>query len=210
MARMSPCHSRRRAERWRCGFDSRPAHFMPVRITYFVHGTTKDNENDIATGWKPGELSSLGTRQAKDLGKLVKASDFSAIFSSDLKRAVDSARLAFPEMKITIDRRLREADYGDLTGKPCSEFKSRLEEFVEKPFPGGESFKQVEMRISSFLETISVYEGKRIAVVAHQAPQLALEVLLNKKTWKQAIAGDWRRRKAWQPGWEYSLRPKST
>lgn len=27
---------------------------MPVKITYFVHGTTIDNENDLATGWQPG------------------------------------------------------------------------------------------------------------------------------------------------------------
>lgn len=27
---------------------------MSVKITYFVHGTTTDNENGIATGWAPG------------------------------------------------------------------------------------------------------------------------------------------------------------
>ncbi len=42
-----------------------------MRITYFVHGTTIDNETGLATGWAGGELSELGVKQAKDLGGLV-------------------------------------------------------------------------------------------------------------------------------------------
>jgi hypothetical protein len=34
---------------------------------------------------------------------------------------------------------------------------------------------------------------------------LALDVLLQQKTWKQAIDEDWRLEKKWQPGWEYSI-----
>jgi len=49
------------------------------------------------------------------------------------------------------------------------------------------------------------YDGQSVAIVAHKAPQLALEVLLNGKTWEQAFADDWRKKKAWQPGWNYIL-----
>jgi len=49
------------------------------------------------------------------------------------------------------------------------------------------------------------YNGKSVAIVAHKAPQLALDVLLKNKTWEQAFTEDWRKRKAWQPGWEYIL-----
>lgn len=38
-----------------------------------------------------------------------------------------------------------------------------------------------------------------------KAPQLALDVLLKNKTWKQAFAEDWRKTKSWQPDWEYQL-----
>jgi len=41
--------------------------------------------------------------------------------------------------------------------------------------------------------------------VAHKAPQLALDVLLRNKTWEQAFTEDWRKKKAWQPGWEYVI-----
>ena len=36
---------------------------MSVNITYFVHGTTYDNQDHKATGWLPGELSPKGIEQ---------------------------------------------------------------------------------------------------------------------------------------------------
>ncbi len=178
---------------------------MVVKITYFVHGTTTDNERDLATGWAPGELSGLGIRQSKELGKLVVNKKFEVVFCSDLERAVESAKLAFGDKyKIVKDKRLREVNYGDFTQKPVSVFKSRFTDYINKPFPNGESYKDVEKRIADFLNFLKKnYSGKHIAIVAHQAPQLALDVLLRKKTWVKAIAEDWRNKKAWQPGWEY-------
>ena len=49
------------------------------------------------------------------------------------------------------------------------------------------------------------YDGKHIAIVAHKAPQLAFDVLLKNKTWAQAFSEDWRKRNAWQHGWEYTI-----
>ena len=61
---------------------------MTIKITYFVHGTTTDNEKGLATGWMPGELSELGIFQAKELGKLVSNKNFDIVFCSDLKRLI--------------------------------------------------------------------------------------------------------------------------
>lgn len=178
-----------------------------LQITYFVHGTTTDNEKNLATGWAPGELSELGIQQSKELGKLVADKKFSAIFCSDLKRAIDSARLAFGDKyEIIPDNRLREANYGDFTQKSEMEFKNNLTKYINSPFPNGENYKDVEKRVASFLkETSQKYNGKRVAIVAHQAPQLALNVLLKGKTWGQAIADDWRHTKSWLLGWEYAV-----
>jgi broad specificity phosphatase PhoE len=178
---------------------------MTVRITYFVHGTTTDNEQDLATGQAQGELSELGIKQAKNLPKQLSESDFDVVFSSDLKRSIDSAELGFGKThRIVQDKRLREVDYGNLAQHPCSEFKHRMVDFVEIPFPNGESYKDVERRIADFLQYLKKgLDGSHVAIVAHQAPQLALDVLLKGKSWRQAIEGDWRRKKAWQPGWEY-------
>jgi len=66
-----------------------------INITYFVHGTTIDNQQRIATGWLPGELSAIGREQAEKLGEQVADRQFDVVFCSDLKRAVDSAQLGF-------------------------------------------------------------------------------------------------------------------
>lgn len=49
---------------------------MSVKIIYFVHGTTTDNETGKATGWAGGELSELGIKQAKELKNQIKDKDF--------------------------------------------------------------------------------------------------------------------------------------
>ena len=70
----------------------------------------------------------------------------------------------------------------------------------------GESLVDVEKRIKSFLTFLKEkYNHKNIAIVAHKAPQLALDVLLKGKNWKEALHEDWRNKKAWKPGWEYVL-----
>ena len=181
---------------------------MSIRITYFVHGTTKDNENGIATGQFPGELSELGIEQSRELGMSIKGKPFDAVFSSDLQRAVDSARFAFGDRyKIIYDQRLREINYGDWNGKPES-FKNKLTDYIEQFFPNGESYQDVENRMRRFLDEIKQThdDNHHIAIVAHQAPQLALEVICNGKTWEQAISLDWRKTNSWLPGWEYCIR----
>ena len=180
---------------------------MTVNITYFVHGTTTDNEKDLATGWSPGELSEMGKKQAKELGKLVSHKRFDIVFCSDLTRAIISAKLAFVDKYLIIpDNRLRECNYGDFTRQSAKGFKNDMAKYVELPFPNGESYKDVEKRIADFLNFIKQnYEGKHVAIVAHQAPQLAIEVLLNNKSWAQAINEDWRKKGLWKPGWEYLI-----
>ncbi|MCL5010959.1 MAG: histidine phosphatase family protein [Patescibacteria group bacterium] len=180
---------------------------MSVKITYFVHGTTIDNEKDLSTGWLGGELSEKGIKQAKELGDLVADKNFDVIFCSDLKRAVDSAELGFAsKYKIIPDVRLRECNYGDFNGKP-SEFKdNKMQEFIVRAYPNGESYQDVEKRMADFLEFLKKnYAGKHVALLAHEGPQLALDVLLGNKTWEQAISDNWRNTHSWQPGWEYGI-----
>ncbi len=178
---------------------------MTVKITYFVHSITTDNESGVATGTLPGELSEEGVRRAEALKDDIGSRQFDVVFCSDLHRAVLTADIWFGSGVARQDVRLCECDYGDMNGGSHS-FKDSMTDFVDTPFPNGESYRDVERRIASFLEDVrEKYEGKHIAIVAHQAPQLALDVLLGGKTWKQAIDEDWRKTGAWQPGWEYEV-----
>lgn|SRR3989344_924487 len=180
---------------------------MSVKITYFVHGTTTDNEKDISSGWSDVELSKLGRKQSRELAEIVKDQYFDIVFCSDLKRAVESAKIVFGNrVEIIQDERWRECNYGDINGKSSEIVDPLQEENITKRFPRGESYEDVKKRIQDFLNFLKEnYDGKRIAIVAHKAPQLALDVLLNGKTWQQAFAEDWRKKKKWQAGWEYIL-----
>lgn len=122
-----------------------------IKILYFVHGTTTDNQDKLCSGWSDAMLSDLGREQAVNLGNFSRdrGDKFDIMFTSDLKRAIESSGLAFPEVEKIADKRLRECNYGDLDGK----HKSLViyEEHVEDKFPNGESLIDVENRIREFV-----------------------------------------------------------
>lgn len=142
------------------------------------------------SGWKQVELNELGREQAKKLGETTKDLKFDVMFTSDLVRAIDSANLAWPNYEKIQDARLRECNYGDYDGE--SKKLVVYEEHIDEPFPNGESLKNVEERMADFIENIKEkYAGKTIAIVAHRAPQLAIEVLTKNISWEEAIKNDW-------------------
>jgi len=176
---------------------------MAIEIMYFVHGTTYDNAESKCSGWKQVKLNDLGKEQAVNLGKNTNLK-FDVLFTSDLIRAVESARLAWPDFEAIADSRLRECNYGDLDGGDKN--LVIYENHIDNPFPNGESLKDVEKRMRSFIDFVKEnYNNKKIGIVAHRAPQLALEVITKQITWEEAIENDWRKKKAWQTGWEYKI-----
>jgi broad specificity phosphatase PhoE len=181
---------------------------MAVNIVYFVHGTTLDNEQSISSGWSDVELSELGVNQALALRDQSKNRQFDVVFSSDLLRATKTAELAWGKnFPIIPDPRLRECNYGKLNGASSEIVEPMQEdECINSPFPDGESYEDVKTRVKDFIDFLKKdYDGKNVAIVAHKAPQLALDVLLKGKTWKEALSQDWRKTKSWQPVWEYKI-----
>ena len=171
-----------------------------MKIIYYVHGTTFDNALKCASGWKDVELNDLGKEQAVNLGKNTPYK-FDILYTSDLKRAEASAKLAFPKFESISDSRLRECNYGDFDGKDKK--LVIYEEHINNPFPNGESLIDVENRVRAFLK--DNYSEKTIGIVAHRATQLALEVITKKITWEEAIKQDWRKTGDWNPGWVYII-----
>ena len=175
-----------------------------LKIIYFVHGTTTDNASKLCSGWKEAMLNDLGREQAKNLGIVSKnrGDNFDIMFTSDLKRAIDSSKIAFPNIEKIPDNRLRECNYGELDGKHKSFVV--YEEHIYEAFPNGESLKDVEKRMREFINYLKErYDGKTVGIVAHRAPQLALEVITKGISWEEANEKDWRKTGDWQPGWEY-------
>lgn len=183
---------------------------MSTYITYFVHWTTFDNENWISSGWFDAELSDLWIKQSLDLKKLIDINSFDIIFCSDLKRAIDTSELAFWWLvPIIKDKRLRECNYWIYNAKSSKIVEPIQEDSIYQWFPDWESYEDVKLRIEDFLDyLIKNYDWKNIAIVAHKAPQLALDVIIWNKTWIEAFKNDWRKTNSWQAWWKYILKNK--
>jgi broad specificity phosphatase PhoE len=175
-----------------------------LTIIFEAHATTLDNEAHLASGWNDIELSSLGKRQAAELGERYKNENFDAIFCSDLKRTYNTAGIAFAgrNFKIIRDARLRECNYGDLTQNPEDKVKSLKSEYIYEPFPRGESYEQTSERMKDFLsDLLKEYDGKKVMIIGHRATQYGLDRWINKVSLERAVSAPWK----WQPGWEYKL-----
>lgn len=179
---------------------------MSIKIIYFPHSTSLDNINKISSGWKDVSLSELGLKQANNLKEILKDKKFDLVFTSDLKRAVQTSEIVFEDKTVIKDSRLRECCYGVYDGKSSEIVEPLQEEHIFKRFPSGESYEDVRVRILDFLEFLKKeHPNKTIAIISHKAPQLALDVILKKMSWKEAFEKDWRKKKEWIPGWEYIL-----
>ena len=177
---------------------------MSVAIVYETHSTTLDNERGFATGWLPGELSPAGRENAADLGRRRRNDGIDAIFTSDLARAIETARIAFGDSDVTIiqDARLRECNYGDLNGAPVATLTADRASRIEVPFPGGESYREVVNRTRDLLRDLARdWDGQRVVLIAHSANRWALQTLLEGTPLAEAVAAPFE----WQEGWSYSV-----
>jgi broad specificity phosphatase PhoE len=174
-----------------------------MKIYFATHATTTDNEAKISSGWKDAGLSELGVKQAKELGEKFKDIKIDLICCSDLKRAVDTVKIAFGEqIPIIIDKRLRELNYGDFNGKPSEVVDPMKKEHIKEPYPDGESYEQAMARVQGFYKELKEkYPDKIVLVVGHRATQYGLDTLVGGKTIEECLNIPFK----WQPYWEYDL-----
>ncbi|MFI9561284.1 histidine phosphatase family protein [Nonomuraea endophytica] len=174
---------------------------MAVKLIYETHAITVDNETGIATGWLPGELSARGRELAVELG--VRRAGVDVVYSSDLRRAVQTAEVAFGGgREVLRDVRLRECDYGIYNGRPVDELARLRRRHVDVPWPGGQSYRQVVAETAAFLEEVMErWQGRTVLVISHSANRWALQNLLHGVPLEELVDAPF----DWRPGWEYSL-----
>ncbi len=173
-----------------------------MKVYFAAHSTTTDNEKDIASGWKGSELSELGIRQSKEMAETFKDTHIDLICCSDLKRAVDTVKIAFGDkIPAVIDKRLRELNYGDFNGKPSSVVNAMKDKAINEPFPNGESYQQAMERLHKFYKELKEKNPeKTVLVVGHRATQYGLDTLIG-KTIEECLSKPFK----WQPYWEYNI-----
>ena len=175
-----------------------------LEIVFETHSTSEDNERGVATGWLPGRLSEYGKEQARALGERHRDDGLVAVYTSDLRRAVETAEIAFAgtDLPIYRDARLRECNYGELNGRPRAEIDAIRLQHVDEPFPGGESWRQAVERVRDFLDELArTRDGERVLLIGHAATRFALDHLVDEVPLEELVAPPFE----WQEGWEYRL-----
>lgn len=175
-----------------------------MKVYFVTHSTTYDNEAGIASGHNDVELSELGKKQAVELSEKLKEIAFDIVFTSSLKRSIDTAKIAFGDRYPVIsDPRLDELNLGNYNGAKAEIVNPMRLQHIEQPFPNGESYKQRLQMMREFLEEVKQkYAGKNILIIGHRATQWSLDVLLGDKTFEVVIPKPF----VWQTYWEYELK----
>lgn len=129
-------------------------------------------------------LSAQGTAQARAIATALQSEPLDRIYSSDLSRAAETARIVGRDRdaEIVIDERLREFDFGRWEGLRWDEIVAAYPNLAgqgssaaKRYAPeGGESFAQVCARVESFLDDLSREQLAAVAVVTHAGPMHAM------------------------------------
>ena len=149
-----------------------------TEILLIRHGETLWNQQGRMQGQSDSPLTALGLQQAHQLARRLKEASFTALYSSDLGRAHQTARCVADETghEIVADQGLRERDFGIFEGLTNNEIKERHPEqyalFASRDphfaMPGGESAARFRDRCVGCLEKIAGrHAGETLVVVTH-------------------------------------------
>ncbi len=173
---------------------------MAINLYFIRHGKTRYNVRNLFTGWLDSSLHPDHIKDIIDIRKeiLKRNIQFDIIITSDLKRSIDTAKIAYPFFKDALHIKeplIRERDYGLLSGKSKIRLKKvspKLYEVYHRsylvPPPGGESFIMVEQRARRFLQKLFLekYHHKHILISAHGNSLRVIFKILENLTEKEA------------------------
>lgn len=153
-------------------------HGRETTLIVVRHGETSWNREKRMQGTTDTTLSELGRAQAQALGRRLASHGFSALYSSDLSRARDTARAIAEHTgrKLVVDPRLQERRFGIFEGLTAAEIISRYpvehacfaSRDPEYEVPGGESARMFTQRCLGCLSEIAGrHSGEEVVVVTH-------------------------------------------
>jgi len=151
---------------------------MPLEIVLVRHGQSEGNRDRVFTGHGPSNLTARGRLQAEATARHLAATAVSAIHSSDLPRALQTAAplAALTGLQPLTSTDLRERDVGAFTGLTFAEVQERFPEGWQALMSrdptfrpeGGESHDDCGRRVGRFLdELLAKNPAGRLVVYSH-------------------------------------------
>lgn len=142
------------------------------------HGETDWNRTGRCQGISDVVLNDNGRKQAIELGLCLKGEKISAVYSSDLARAISTAEeiARHHGLIVEIDSDLREMDQGDFEGLLFTEIRERyaeiMSEWRDNPetlrIPSGETLAEVRERaLRAFEKLRGRHDGETVVAVSH-------------------------------------------
>lgn len=146
------------------------------------HGQTEVNHRQALQGRSDFPLNDAGIAQAQTVAEGLKGVSFAHVFTSPLRRAVQTAKMIAPDIQPVVDERLIEMNYGPYEGTDLNnlppEVLTFFRDFIHNPAPDGmEPLSSVSERAGAFLESIRNLDGNILISTHAIAMKGILEVL---------------------------------
>jgi broad specificity phosphatase PhoE len=149
-----------------------------TRVLLVRHGQSRGNAERRFGGHSPTPLSELGHRQAEATGRALAREGVTAIYSSDLLRAVQTAEPLARETGLDVNETdaLRERSVGLMEGLTFEEaaaahpeeYAALLRRDFEHVLSGGESYRQLLDRAAAELDrAVERHRGGAVALFSH-------------------------------------------
>ena len=155
-------------------------------IIFLRHGQAENNTKKILAGRSPGvNLTETGIGQAEQSGRMLKELNISAIYSSPIDRAIQTANIVgnHCDLEVVTDDRLIELDMGKFTKMPYDQIFARHGNVFLKFYEGSEevskngveTFSQVQKRVFEMVDfVIDKHKNENVVLVTHMDPIKAM------------------------------------
>lgn len=143
------------------------------------HGATASNHAGVLQGRQAHHaLSDEGIEQARRLAELLHRRPIAAVYSSPLRRAMQTAEIVAAAHRLSVQpvEALAEVDVGRWEGRSWREIAASepaayvafMENPAECPYEGGETFVDVARRVMPVMDALyAAHLGQAIVVIAH-------------------------------------------
>lgn len=175
---------------------------MKTRLILVRHAEAEGNYKRVFHGWTDGGITEKGHLQAKSVAERLKAMEIDVLYSSSLKRAIQTAEYISQAKGIPIVRtdKLKEINGGDWEGERWDvlpvKWPREYETWENQPhlhkMPNGEAMEEFQQRLVKEIKyIINQHPGKNICIVTHGTAIKAIQCFFHSCELEEMLRIPW-------------------